>query len=107
MLRSGTKHGRWTDGRAPRTIVPMTQPSHRIAFPASLLADPTRAAIVLALMDGRSRPAKKLALDAGVTQQTASAHLKKLVAANLLAWESHGRCKHCRPSAAEGAEAVE
>ena len=85
----------------------MTQPSHRIAFPASLLADPTRAAIVLALMDGGSRPAKKLALDAGVTPQTASVHLKKLVAARMLACEPHGRFKHFRLSGAEVADAVE
>jgi len=85
----------------------MTEPSHRIAFPASLLADPTRAAIVLALMDGRSRPAKKLAFDAGVTPQTASAHLKKLVAARMLAWESRGRFKHFRLAGAEVADAVE
>ena len=85
----------------------MTQPSHRIAFPASLLADPTRAAIVLALMDGRSRPAKKLALDAGVTPQTASVHLKKLVAGRLLAWEGDGRFKYFRLAGAEVADAVE
>jgi DNA-binding transcriptional ArsR family regulator len=85
----------------------MTEPSHRIAQPASLLADPTRAAIVLALMDGGSRPAKKLALDAGVTPQTASLHLKKLVAARMLAWESRGRFKHFRLAGAEVADAVE
>jgi len=85
----------------------MTEPSHRIAQPASLLADPTRAAIVLALMDGRSRPAKKLALDAGVTPQTASAHLRKLVAARMLTWESRGRFKHFRLAGAEVADAVE
>jgi DNA-binding transcriptional ArsR family regulator len=85
----------------------MTEPSHRIAQPASLLADPTRAAIVLALMDGRSRSAKKLALDAGVTPQTASAHLRKLVAARMLAWESRGRFKHFRLAGAEVADAVE
>src|SRR5262245_39649322 len=85
----------------------MTQPSNRIAQPASLLADPTRAAIVLALMDGRSRPAKKLALDAGVTPQTASAHLRKLVAARMLACESHGRFRNFRLAGTEVADAVE
>ena len=85
----------------------MTEPSHRISLPASLLADPTRAAIVLALMDGRSRPAKRLALDAGVTPQTASAHLKKLVAARMLACESRGRFRHFRLAGAEVADAVE
>ena len=80
---------------------------NRISSPASMLADPTRAAIVLALMDGRSRVAKKLALDAGVTPQTASAHLRKLVAANILACEARGRFKHFRIAGAEVAHAVE
>lgn len=72
-----------------------------------MLADPTRAAIVLALMDGRSRSAKKLALDAGVTPQTASAHLKKLVEAKILDWQANGRCKDFRIARAEVAHAVE
>jgi DNA-binding transcriptional ArsR family regulator len=79
----------------------------RISASAALLADPTRVAMVLALMDGRARSAKKLALDAGVTPQTASAHLRKLVDANLLAWEGEGRCKYFRIAGAEVAHAVE
>ena len=55
----------------------------RLASTAAMLADPSRAAMVLALMDGRSRSAKKLALDAGVTAQTASSHLRKLVASRI------------------------
>ena len=72
-----------------------------------MLAEPARAAMVLALMDGRSRCAKKLALDAGVTPQTASAHLKKLVAARILVWEGRGRTKDFRIAGSEGAQAVE
>jgi DNA-binding transcriptional ArsR family regulator len=79
----------------------------RIAATAAMLADPRRAAIVLALMDGRSRSAKKLALDAGVTPQTASAHLRKLVAARMLVWESRGRSKHFSLAGADVAQAVE
>jgi DNA-binding transcriptional ArsR family regulator len=79
----------------------------RIATTAAMLADPGRAAMVLALMDGRSRSAKKLALDAGVTPQTATAHLKKLVAANILLWQGSGREKHFRISGHEVAQAVE
>jgi DNA-binding transcriptional ArsR family regulator len=81
--------------------------TRRIASTAALLADPSRAAMVLALMDGRSRSAKKLALDAGVTAQTASSHLRKLVNANLLVWQGHGRCKYFRLAGSEVAEAVE
>ena len=81
---------------------------HRpMAATAAMLADPARAAMVLALMDGRSRCAKKLALDAGVTPQTASAHLRKLVAANLLVSQSSGRMKYFSLAGAEVAQAVE
>ena len=79
----------------------------RIATAAAMLAEPARAAMVLALMDGRSRCAKKLALDAGVTPQTASAHLKKLVAARILVWEGRGRSKDFRIAGSEVAQAVE
>lgn len=72
-----------------------------------MLADPSRAAMVLALMDGRSRSAKKLALDAGVTAQTASSHLRKLVAARMLVWEGRGRTKHFSLAGADVAQAVE
>ena len=78
-----------------------------MAATAAMLADPARAAMVLALMDGRSRCAKKLALEAGVTPQTASAHLKKLVAANLLVSQSSGRMKYFSLAGAEVAQAVE
>jgi DNA-binding transcriptional ArsR family regulator len=90
---------------ARRENLPMTH--HQISASAALLADPTRVAMVLALMDGRARSAKKLALDAGVTPQTASAHLRKLVDASMLAWEGEGRCKHFRIAGAEVAHAVE
>jgi DNA-binding transcriptional ArsR family regulator len=80
---------------------------NRVSSPAAMLADPARAAIVLALMDGRAHPAKKLALDAGVTPQTASAHLKKLVAGRILDWEGRGRCKYFRLAGPDVAHAVE
>jgi DNA-binding transcriptional ArsR family regulator len=79
----------------------------RIATTAAMLAEPARAAMVLALMDGRARRAKALALDAGVTPQTASVHLKKLVGARILSWQGQGREKHFRIAGREVAEAVE
>ena len=79
----------------------------RIASSAALLADPSRAAMVLALMDGRSRSAKNLALDAGITPQTASTHLRKLVAARMLACEARGRSKYFRLAGADVAQALE
>ena len=79
----------------------------RIASTAAVLGDPSRAAMVLALMDGRSRSAKRLAFDAGVTPQTASAHLRKLVAARVLVWQGHGRSKHFSLAGPDVAQAVE
>ena len=79
----------------------------RLASTAALLADPSRAAMVLALMDGRSRSAKKLALDAGVTPQTASTHLRKLVAGQMLVCEGRGRSKYFSLAGADVAHAVE
>lgn len=94
------------DARAPRHDNRAVQ-HHRIASTAALLADPSRAAMVLALMDGRCRSAKKLALDAGVTPQTASAHLRKLVAAKMLVWQGQGRSKYFSLAGAGVAQAVE
>jgi len=72
-----------------------------------MLADSSRAAMVLALMDGRPRSAKKLALDAGITAPTASTHLRKLVAARMLVWEGRGRSKYFSLAGADVAQAVE
>lgn len=63
--------------------------------------------MILALMDGRSRTAKKLALDAGVTPQTASTHLRKLLNSRLLLCEARGRSKHFRLAGPDVAQAVE
>jgi DNA-binding transcriptional ArsR family regulator len=79
----------------------------RLASAAALLADPSRAAMVLALMDGRARSAKKLAIDAGITPQTASSHLNKLVAARMLVWQGRGRTKEFSLAGADVAQAVE
>ena len=85
----------------------MRDESPGIHWPAALLAEPTRAAIVMALMDGRSRCAKHLAMNAGVTPQTASAHLRQLVEGRLLACRREGRNRYYRIADAEIAQAVE
>ncbi|WP_413991233.1 ArsR/SmtB family transcription factor [Labrys okinawensis] len=71
-------------------------PQPNIASAAFLIADPTRAAMLIALLDGRARPAGELAYAAGVTAQTASAHLGKLRAGGLLAVEAEGRHRYYR-----------
>ncbi|MBC8119928.1 MAG: helix-turn-helix transcriptional regulator [Burkholderiaceae bacterium] len=62
----------------------------------SLVGDPARASMVVALMDGRALTATELSAIAGVTPQTASSHLNQLVAAGLLAMERQGRHRYHR-----------
>ena len=78
-----------------------------IAFVAGLLADPTRAAICLALAGGEARPAGELAARAGVSAQTASNHLAKLIAGRILRVEQQGRWRYYRLAGAEVGHVVE
>lgn len=78
-----------------------------IAAPAALIGDPTRAAMLQALQDGRAQPASALAWAAGVTAQAASNHLAKLVDGGLLAVEREGRHRYYRLANAEVAHALE
>ena len=65
-----------------------------IAGIASLIGERARADILTALMGGQALTATELAQVAGVTKQTASAHLSKLEAAGLVAVESQGRHRY-------------
>jgi DNA-binding transcriptional ArsR family regulator len=62
-----------------------------IASVAALLADPTRATMLLALSDGRAFTASELAKSARVAPSTASEHLGRLVDAELLVVAKQGR----------------
>jgi DNA-binding transcriptional ArsR family regulator len=75
----------------------------------SALSDRRRAAVLLALLDGRALPATVLAAEAGVAASTASAHLAKLVDAGLVTVEPSGRHRYYRlagPDVAAMLEAV-
>ncbi len=65
-----------------------------IALLGSLIGDPARANILTALMSGKALTATELALEAGVTVQTASSHLKKLQDAHLLRQRKQGRHRY-------------
>ncbi len=65
-----------------------------IARMAALIGDPARANILTALMDGRALTASELAAEAGVTAQTASAHLSKLAEGGLIRPRKQGRHKY-------------
>jgi DNA-binding transcriptional ArsR family regulator len=67
-----------------------------IAALGSLLADPARCKVLLALDDGRALPASVLADEAGISRPTASSHLGKLANAGLLSVECHGRHRYYR-----------
>jgi DNA-binding transcriptional ArsR family regulator len=67
-----------------------------IASVATLLADPTRATILLALSDGRAFTASELAKRARVAPSTASEHLARLVDSALLVVEKQGRNRFFR-----------
>ncbi|GAA2808989.1 ArsR/SmtB family transcription factor [Streptomyces showdoensis] len=67
-----------------------------LASLAALFADETRAAFLLALLDGRAWTAGELARHARVAPSTASEHLGKLVAGGVLAEERQGRHRYVR-----------
>ncbi|MFJ4471445.1 ArsR/SmtB family transcription factor [Streptomyces sp. NPDC089424] len=74
---------------------------------AGLLADETRAACLLALLDGRAWTAGELARHAGVAASTASEHLGKLVAGGVLVEARQGRHRYVRLADARTAQLVE
>lgn len=78
-----------------------------LAALAGLIADRTRAACLLALLDGRAWTAGELARHAGVAASTLSEHLGKLVAGGLLTEERQGRHRYVRLADARVAQVVE
>ena len=78
-----------------------------VAVPAALIADPARAAILMALLDGRAQPASALAYAAGISAQSASNHLGKLVAGGLLKLRAAGRHRYYCLASAEIAHVLE
>ncbi|NUS10328.1 MAG: winged helix-turn-helix transcriptional regulator, partial [Streptomyces sp.] len=78
-----------------------------LAAVARLLADGTRAAMCLALLDGRAWTASELARHAGVAPSTATGHLHLLVRGRLLAEERQGRHRYVRLAGPEVAGLVE
>jgi len=67
-----------------------------VARIAALIGDRARADVLTALIGGQALTATELAQVAGVTKQTISGHLAKLVDARLLAVENQGRHRYFR-----------
>ena len=78
-----------------------------IALVGSLVGDPARANMLASLMTGRALTATELAQEAGVTPQTASTHLARLVDGGLLAAEKQGRHRYFRLAEPDVAQALE
>ena len=84
----------------------MTDGSSMVAA-ATLIGDHTRAKMLTALMGGRALTATELADAAGITKQTGSTHLRKLLDARFVAMEAHGRHRYFRIADEEVAQILE
>ncbi|MFZ5488768.1 MAG: ArsR/SmtB family transcription factor [Pseudomonadota bacterium] len=78
-----------------------------IARIAALVGEPARAAMLLALGDGRALPAGELAACAGVSAGTASGHLAAMREAGLLDAKQQGRHRYYRLASAQVAALLE
>jgi DNA-binding transcriptional ArsR family regulator len=78
-----------------------------IAAVAAVIGDGTRARFLCELASGQSRRASELASTAGVSRATASFHLGKLLATNLLEVQMQGRHRTYRLAGPEVAQAIE
>jgi len=85
----------------------MVPGAKELARVAALLADDTRAAMCMALLDGRAWTAAELARQTGVAASTASEHLTKLVAAGLLTQWRQGRHRYVSLAGPDVAELLE
>lgn len=80
---------------------------YSLASTAALIAEPARAAMLTALLDGRSLPAGELARVGGVSAQSASMHLSQMVNGGLLRVAQNGRHRYYTISRTEVAHAIE
>jgi DNA-binding transcriptional ArsR family regulator len=78
-----------------------------VAAAAALLAEPARAALVVALTEHEALPASALAAHAGIAPSTASEHLRRLVAGGFLVARKNGRHRYYSLADGTVADAVE
>jgi DNA-binding transcriptional ArsR family regulator len=81
--------------------------TYPIAVVGELIGEPARAAILIALLDGRARTAGELSLTADISAQSASAHLSKLVDGGLLTVGRTGRHRYYAMAGPDVAHALE
>jgi DNA-binding transcriptional ArsR family regulator len=85
----------------------MVSPEPRFARIAAMIGDPTRARMLSALMGGQFLAAGELAAAAGVSAQTASGHIAKLLASELVVLRAQGRHRYVRLADEEIGHALE
>jgi len=78
-----------------------------IAMLVTLLGEPSRAAILSYLLDGRYYTASELAYIAGIKPQTASFHLAKMIDSRLINLEKQGRHRYYHIHNHEVAQTIE
>jgi DNA-binding transcriptional ArsR family regulator len=80
-----------------------------VAAAAALLAEPARAALVVALTEHEALPASALAAHAGIAPSTASEHLRRLVEGGFIVARKNGRHRYfslADPAVADAVEAL-
>src|SRR5512142_3266732 len=81
--------------------------TNQMARVGAMVCEPARAAMLLALMDGRALTANELATAAHVTPATASRHLGLLVEGGLLRVNQQGRHRYHQLASGEVARVLE
>ena len=87
--------------------MPMPSPEPRFAKIAAMIGDPTRARMLSVLMNGEYVAAGELAGAAGISAQTASTHIAKLLDAELIVLREQGRHRYVRLAGDEVAQVLE
>src|ERR1043165_4165266 len=90
-----------------RRVHPTPRLDPDIARLAGVLADPSRIAMLDALLDGNAHAIGALARHAGVTAATASGHLRRLVDEQLVLVTDHGRERRVRLASPPVAQPLE
>src|SRR5215813_1813829 len=92
-----------------RRVQPAPRLDPDIARLAGALADPSRIAMLDALLDGSARPIGALARCAGISAATASGHLRRLIDHQLVVVDRDGPTRRVRlagPAVAELLESI-
>lgn len=96
METSPAHTGGVTNTTATRRPPPGPGGDADLAAAASLIADPARARMLAALLDGRALPASSLAAEAGLSAPATTAHLNKLRTGGLIQVQASGRYRYYR-----------